>query len=133
MAACIFCKIVRGEIPSFKLLESDKILAYLDIQPLSKGHALVIPKYHGAKLTDIPDDQLAEVLPAAKKIATAIGVENYNILQNNGRLAHQVVDHVHFHIIPKPNEKEGLGIGWPAQQTDMDGLKQLHEALKAKM
>jgi len=133
MAACIFCKIIKGDIPSFKLFESEKILAYLDIQPLSKGHALVIPKHHGAKLTDIPDDQLAEILPAAKKIAAAVGAENYNILQNNGRLAHQVVDHVHFHMIPKPNEQEGLGIGWPAQQTDMDKLKQLHETLKAKM
>jgi diadenosine tetraphosphate (Ap4A) HIT family hydrolase len=54
----------------------------------------VIPKHHGEKLTDIPDDQLAEILPAAKKIAAAVGAENYNILQNNGRLAHQVVDHV---------------------------------------
>jgi len=133
MAACIFCKIIKGDIPSFKLFESDKILAYLDIQPLSKGHALVIPKFHGIKLTDIPDDQLAEILPAAKKIAAAVGAENYNILQNNGRLAHQEVDHVHFHMIPKPNETEGLGIGWPAQKTDMERLKQLHETLKAKM
>lgn len=104
-----------GDIPSLKLFESDKTFAFLDINPLSYGHAvrpaqiaplltvtayslhsqLVIPKFHGAKLTDIPDDSLAELLPVAKKIATATGSQNYNILQNNGRLAHQMVDHVH--------------------------------------
>ncbi|KAJ9203160.1 hypothetical protein DTO166G4_220 [Paecilomyces variotii] len=132
-AACIFCKIIKGDIPSFKLFENDKVFAFLDIQPLSRGHALVIPKFHGAKLTDIPDDDLREILPIAKKIAIASGAENYNVLQNNGRPAHQVVDHVHFHVIPKPNETEGLGIGWPAQATDMDKLKALYEELKAKI
>ncbi|GKZ34651.1 adenosine 5'-monophosphoramidase [Aspergillus brasiliensis] len=132
-AACIFCKIIKGDIPSFKLFESDKVFAFLDIQPLSRGHALVIPKYHGAKLTDIPDEDLQEILPVAKKLAKISGAEDFNILQNNGRIAHQVVDHVHFHMIPKPTEKEGLGIGWPAQETDMDKLKALFEELKSKM
>ncbi|ETN41558.1 uncharacterized protein HMPREF1541_03494 [Cyphellophora europaea CBS 101466] len=132
-AACIFCKIIKGEIPSFKLFESSSVFAFLDIQPLSVGHALVVPKHHGAKLTDIPDDQLKDILPVVKKIAAASGAENWNCLQNNGRLAHQEVDHVHFHMIPKPNETEGLGIGWPAQKSDMDKLKQLHEQLKSKM
>jgi diadenosine tetraphosphate (Ap4A) HIT family hydrolase len=94
---------------------------------------LVIPKHHGEKLVDIPDDSLSEILPVVKKLAAASGAENYNILQNNGRLAHQEVDHVHFHMIPKPNQTEGLGIGWPAQKTDMDALKQLHADLKSKM
>ncbi|GAW24987.1 hypothetical protein ANO14919_145850 [Xylariales sp. No.14919] len=99
MAACIFCRIIKGEIPSFKLFESEKTLAFLDIGPLSKGHALVIPKFHGAKLTDIPDDHLAEILPVAKKLVSATGATDYNILQNNGRIAHQIVDHVHFHMV----------------------------------
>ncbi|KAL5334748.1 HIT-like domain-containing protein [Aspergillus crustosus] len=133
MAACIFCRIIKGEIPSFKLFENDKVFAFLDIQPLSRGHAMVIPKFHGAKLTDIPDSDLTEILPVAKKIAKATGAEDFNILQNNGRIAHQVVDHVHFHIIPKPNETEGLGIKWPAQNADMDKLKEYYEALKSKI
>ncbi|RYP33914.1 hypothetical protein DL767_004541 [Monosporascus sp. MG133] len=133
MAACIFCKIIKGEIPCFKLFESEKTLAYLDIGPLAKGHALVIPKFHGAKLSDIPDEHLGEILPVAKKLVKATGAENYNILQNNGRIAHQVVDHVHFHVIPKPNEKEGLGISWPAQKIDMDELKAYFEEVKSKM
>ncbi|KAI9723622.1 MAG: hypothetical protein M1812_000922 [Candelaria pacifica] len=133
MAACIFCKIVKGDIPSFKLFESERVFAFLDIQPLSKGHAMVIPKHHGAKLTDIPDDSLTEILPVVKKLASAMDAENYNILQNNGRLAHQEVDHVHFHMIPKPNQQEGLGISWPAEKADMDTLKQLFNEIKAKM
>jgi len=133
MAACIFCRIVKGEIPSFKLFESEKVLAFLDIQPLSRGHALVIPKFHGEKLHDIPDDQLSELLPVAKRIATASGAVDYNILQNNGTIAHQVVPHVHVHMIPKPNKEEGLGIHWPAKETDKLQLKALYEEIKAKM
>ncbi|KAK6443613.1 Adenosine 5'-monophosphoramidase [Oleoguttula sp. CCFEE 5521] len=150
-ASCIFCKIIKGEIPSMKVFESDRTFAFLDINPLSYGHALVIPKFHGAKLADIPDDSLQELLPVAKKIALASGAENYNILQNNGKLAHQVVDHVHgllslvtqsgdvntdlheVHMIPKPNEQEGLGINWPQQSVSKDKLTKLLEELKAKM
>ncbi|KAM0797242.1 HIT-like domain-containing protein [Usnea florida] len=133
MAACIFCKIIKGDIPSFKLFESEGVLAFLDVQPLSQGHALVVPKVHGSKLTEIPDEQLEEILPVAKKLAKATGSENYNILQNNGRLAHQEVDHVHFHMIPKPNQQEGLGIGWPATETNMEKLKTYFNEVKARM
>ncbi|KAJ0295699.1 hypothetical protein COL516b_012316 [Colletotrichum fioriniae] len=128
LASCIFCKIIKGEIPCFKLFESEKTLAFLDINPLSRGHALVIPKHHGAKLADIPDDQLSELLPVVKKLVAATGATDYNVLQNNGRIAHQMVDH-----IPKPNETEGLGVGWPQQATDMDKLKALFEDIKSKM
>ncbi|ODA77112.1 hypothetical protein RJ55_07630 [Drechmeria coniospora] len=111
-----------------KIFESDKTLAFLDIGPLSKGHALVIPKYHGAKLADIPDEQLTEILPTLKKLVAATGATEYNILQNNGIMAHQQVNH-----IPKPNETEGLGIVWPATTGDMDKLKKLCEDIKSKM
>ncbi|KAI9666350.1 MAG: Adenosine 5'-monophosphoramidase [Bathelium mastoideum] len=132
-ASCIFCKIIKGEIPSMKLFESEKTLAFLDINPLSLGHALVIPKHHGAKLTEIPDDQLNEILPVVKKLAVAASAEDYNVLQNNGRIAHQQVDHVHFHMIPKPNKEEGLGIGWPQQSPEKDKLQKLFEEIKSKM
>ncbi|KAK7546687.1 HIT-like domain-containing protein [Phyllosticta citricarpa] len=132
-AACIFCKIIKGEIPSMKLFESEKVYAFLDIGPLSAGHSLVIPKHHGAKLHDIPDDALTEILPVAKKIAQAVGCEDYNILQNNGRIAHQLVDHVHFHMIPKPTMEDGLTIGWPAKQPTREELLKQFEDIKSKM
>ncbi|KAK3067258.1 Adenosine 5'-monophosphoramidase [Teratosphaeriaceae sp. CCFEE 6253] len=132
-ASCIFCKIIKGEIPSMKVFESDKTFAFLDINPLSYGHTLIIPKHHGAKLTDIPDEHLTELLPVASRIAKAAGASDFNILQNNGRIAHQVVDHVHIHMIPKPNEKEGLGVGWPQQTVEKEKLQKLLEDIKSKM
>lgn len=131
--SCIFCRIIKGEIPCFKLYESDKTLAFLDINPLSRGHALVVPKFHGEKLLDIPDDSLSEILPVVKRLVSATGAENYNVLQNNGKLAHQEVGHVHFHMIPKPDAIQGLGVGWPQQVTEMDKLKSLYEEIKHKM
>ncbi|TKY87477.1 hypothetical protein EX895_003491 [Sporisorium graminicola] len=132
-ANCIFCKIIAGQIPSLKLYDSEKTYAFLDIGPISEGHALVIPKHHGAKLHDIPDEHLTELLPVAKKIAIATGAEQYNVLQNNGRMAHQMVDHVHFHVIPKPDEKQGLGVGWPATQPAEEELTKLHEQIKGRL
>ena len=93
----------------------------------------MIPKTHAAKLTDVPDSELEAILPVAKKVATAIGCKDYNVLQNNGRIAHQLVDHVHFHVIPKPDEKQGLGIAWPAEETDIEKVKKVFEEVKAKM
>ncbi|KAK9479143.1 HIT-like domain-containing protein [Lipomyces japonicus] len=136
--SCIFCRIIKGEIPSYKVFESSKVYAFLDINPLSEGHTLVIPKYHAAKVHELPDDYLAEILPAAKKIALALGATpddtfQYNLLQNNGALAHQVVPHVHFHVIPKPNEDEGLGVGWPQKESNFDALKASHAKILASL
>ncbi|KAJ3186353.1 Adenosine 5'-monophosphoramidase [Gaertneriomyces sp. JEL0708] len=132
-ANCIFCKIVKGAIPSFKVLETELSYAFLDVGPLARGHALVIPKEHAEFMHQLSDASLADILPVAKKVATALNVPNYNILQNNGKLAHQVVPHVHFHIIPKPNEEEGLGVGWPTKEADKDDMKKLADELVAKI
>eukprot|EP01098_Paradermamoeba_levis_P002748 TRINITY_DN1322_c0_g1_i4.p1 TRINITY_DN1322_c0_g1~~TRINITY_DN1322_c0_g1_i4.p1 ORF type:complete len:151 (+),score=38.94 TRINITY_DN1322_c0_g1_i4:40-453(+) len=130
---CIFCKIIQGKIPSFKVAETAHSFAFVDINPLSKGHILIIPKHHGEKLHQIPEEHLADLLPLTKKIVTALGAENYNILQNNGSIAHQVVMHVHFHLIPKPNHEEGLGIQWPAKTGDKTALGALAAELSAKL
>ncbi|KAL5519724.1 hypothetical protein ACEPAG_1384 [Sanghuangporus baumii] len=133
LASCVFCKIIKGDIPSFKLIETDYSFSFLDIGPIARGHALVIPKDHGEKLTDVDDAYLADTLIVAKRIAKALGSENYNVLQNNGTLAHQIVQHVHFHVIPKPNEETGLVIGWPTQKIQMDELKALQEDIKSRL
>ncbi|KAG9121117.1 hypothetical protein FRC07_003060 [Ceratobasidium sp. 392] len=126
---------VLGEIPSLKLLETQFSYAFLDIGPLSRGHCLVIPKHHGEKLHDIPDEYLADTLPISKKLAIATGAADYNILQNNGKIAHQIVPHVHFHVIPKPaaTDDEGLVIGWPAKQPAKDELQKTFEEIKSKL
>ncbi|CAN3354269.1 adenosine 5'-monophosphoramidase Hnt1p [Diutina catenulata] len=140
-AQCIFCKIIKGEIPSSKLIETPLTYSFLDIQPTADAHCLIIPKYHGAKLHNIPDEYLADILPVVKKLTKVLGLdendtpdgEGYNVLQNNGRIAHQMVDHVHFHLIPKRDEPTGLGVGWPAQETDFDKIGKVHKELLAKI
>lgn len=85
------------------------------------------------KFHELSDETLADILPVAKKVALALGASDYNLLQNNGRIAHQVVDHVHFHIIPKPDGEQGLGVGWPAKDADKADLKTLLEEIKRKL
>lgn len=80
----------------------------MDISPLAEGHTLIIPKYHSERLDDVPDQYLADILPLAKKIALSTGHADYNLLQNNGKMAFQHVPHVHLHLIPKPNLDDGI-------------------------
>jgi histidine triad (HIT) family protein len=114
----IFDKILDGEIPCHKVYEDEHVLAFLDIGPLSLGHTLVIPKERKAHLHELSDEAAAAIGRVLPRLARAVmqvsGCDAYNILQNNGARAHQAVFHVHFHIIPKPDEASGLGIRWPA-------------------
>jgi histidine triad (HIT) family protein len=122
MGETIFSKILRGEIPCHKLYEDAQVLAFLDIAPLALGHAVVIPKEPAPTLDQLSDDSAAavgRVLPRlCRALQAATGTRDYNVLQNNGRPAHQAVDHVHFHIIPKPDDARGLGLKWPAGTLD---------------
>jgi histidine triad (HIT) family protein len=122
MAETVFGKILSGKIPCHKVYEDEKVLAFLDINPLSRGHTLVIPKEAAETLDALSDDSaaaLGRVLPRiCRAVISATGVREYNVLENNGRSAHQAIAHVHFHIIPKPNAREGLGIGWPMMAFD---------------
>ena len=124
MADTVFAKIVRGEIPCNKVYEDDKVLAFLDINPLSAGHTLVVPKEPAETLDRLSDESaaaLGRVLPRlCRAVVAATGVREYNVLENNGTSAHQAIDHVHFHIIPKPNARDGLGIGWPVRTLERE-------------
>jgi histidine triad (HIT) family protein len=131
----IFAKILRGEIPCHKIYEDDHVLAFLDVMPLSRGHTLVIPKQEVATLDKLSDEASAaigRVLPRiSRAVLAATGAKAFNVLQNNGELAHQAVFHVHFHIIPKYDDASGLGIGWPAGKLQ-DGAA-LAQAIVAKL
>lgn len=122
MSESIFDKILSGAIPCHKVYEDEQVLAFLDINPLSTGHTLVIPKEPAKTLDALSDESAAALGKALPRICRAVmavtGVMEYNVLENNGMSAHQAVPHVHFHIIPKPNHSEGLGIGWPARALD---------------
>lgn len=116
MADTVFARILRGEIPCHRIYEDVSVLAFLDVNPLSRGHTLVIPKEPAATLDQLSDDAAAaigRVLPRiSRAVLAATGARAFNVLQNNGREAHQVVFHVHFHIIPKHDDGTGLGVGW---------------------
>jgi histidine triad (HIT) family protein len=122
MGDTIFARIVRGQIPCHRIYEDDQVLAFLDINPLSTGHALVIPKEPAETMDRLSDEAaaaLGRVLPRICRAVIAVtGVREYNVLENNGTGAHQAIPHVHFHIIPKPNAREGLGIGWPMRTLE---------------
>lgn len=132
MSDCIFCKIVEGEIPSYKIYEDDYVYAFLDIACDTYGHTLVIPKKHCENVMDCDSVSLAHILPAIQKIANHYvqdcGFSGVNILNASGESAQQSVFHLHFHVIPR---KEGDGVdAWPFQgKLDLD-LKQVAEALK---
>lgn len=93
----------------------------------------VIPKYHCEKLHELPPEEMADIGPLLVKVATAIGATDYNLLQNNGSIAHQVVKHVHFHLIPKPDSAQGLGIKWPSQETDHVRFANLATTISGKL
>ena len=129
---CVFCAIAAGEIPSFKVYEDDLVLAYLDINPCSKGHTLVIPKAHTAGLLETSDETLAALLARVKKVAAhlkeALPCDGFNILQNNGAAAGQSVFHIHFHIVPRYAGGEALT--FKSVAGDMEALKALAERLR---
>lgn len=133
--ATIFTKIISGEIPCHKVYEDDKVFGFLDIGPLSPGHTLVIPKEPAPTLDQLSDDSAAaigRILPRlCRAVMKATGTSDYNILQNNGAPAHQVVMHVHFHIIPKPNAETGLGIDWPSEKIDHTAAAELAKRITA--
>ncbi|MFT5285913.1 MAG: histidine triad (HIT) family protein [Planctomycetota bacterium] len=119
----IFGKILDGEIPCHRVYEDEHVLAFLDVYPLSPGHTLVIPKERVAHLHEMSEDQsaaLGRVLPKiVRMVLHATGATQYNLLQNNGAEAHQAVFHVHFHIIPRMDDR-GLGIKWKAGSLEAD-------------
>lgn len=139
MADTIFSKIIRGEIPCHRVYEDGHVLAFLDIFPLSKGHTLVIPKQAVETVDQLSEESAAavgRVLPrVCRAVMKATGCRAYNILQNNGSLAHQAVMHVHFHIIPKFDSGQGAGLGitWPAGKLDAKDGEAMARAIVAAM
>lgn len=139
MNDCVFCKIVAGEIPCHKLYEDDHLLAFLDVGPLGDGHSLIIPKQHIVRL-DEADESNAAMLAAiggvaaklGKAVSSAVGCEGWNLLQNNGEIAGQVVMHVHFHVIPR-RDGDGLGYRWNPGELDGEKAKALREKIAAGM
>lgn len=129
-ANCIFCKIATGEIPSRALYEDDDFKVILDLEPATKGHALILPKSHADNLYELPDEIAEKVLKLAKQMAInmteKLGADGFNLVQNNGTVAGQTVHHFHMHLIPRYAD-DGQDINWEKSQPsseDLDAVKE---------
>ena len=132
MPDCIFCKIVKGDIPCNKIYENDRVLAFLDLQPVNPGHTLVIPKKHFQNLLDIPEDLLCEMMVVVKKLSKviikAVNADGFNIGINNNETAGQGIFHMHIHIMPRfKNDGRKL---WPGKPMPQEQLKEIENKIK---
>ena len=124
----IFTKIINGQLPCHRVFENEHVLAFLDINPLSEGHTLVVPKRQTERLDQLTLDEAAELgrvlAKVARRVVAATAAAGYNILQNNGRVSGQEVPHVHFHIIPR-RDGDGLGYRWHPKPASQEALATL--------
>jgi histidine triad (HIT) family protein len=130
---CIFCKIIAGEIPSYKIYEDDHSFAFLDISPIARGHTLVVSKTHVEFLSDMDPDDIGEMFKAVGKVGDSIQKNlkpaGINYLVNQGKAAGQLIPHVHCHVIPK-NEGEGLDYTWGKADVSEEEMKEIAERIK---
>ena len=135
MNDCLFCKIINGEIPATKVYEDDNVLAFLDIHPVNLGHTLIVPKIHSDGLLDADDKVLEQMIVVTKKVAAAIlrglGYEAFNLEQNNGKIAGQVIPHLHWHIVPRTAD-DGL-THWPGKEYGVGEAEKLAEKIKIEI
>lgn len=133
---CVFCKIGRGEIPSFTVFENENWKAILDIAPASKGHIILFPKEHTENIFTLSEKQSEEVFPIVKKIADALKrtvcCEGINILQNNGEVAGQTVFHFHIHLIPR-YEKDTVQFSWENRTYQNEEMQIIADGIKKHM
>jgi histidine triad (HIT) family protein len=133
---CIFCKIVAGQIPSFKLLEDDETIAFMDINPVNPGHALAVAKGHWPTVDVIPSEVLGAVARSAQRVAMAVMKElkpvGVNLLQANGVGAGQSVPHLHIHIMPRRPD-DNLVLNWQPKPGEMAEIEAMCKQLKAAL
>jgi histidine triad (HIT) family protein len=133
---CIFCKIIRGEIPCFKVLEDADVLALMDVNPIVPGHVLVIPKHHAKDILETPLDCVGKAFAGAGRAARAVqktlAPDGINILQANGPGAKQSVFHLHVHVIPRGMD-DGLSMNWELAPGDMDQIGRLAEQIASNV
>ncbi len=132
---CIFCKLVKGEIPSKIVFENDDNLAFLDINPVSEGHTIVIPKKHFTTLEKTPEEEVIKLFLTVKEVAemiyTKLDIDGYNVIQNNYKAAGQHVDHSHVHIIPRSNRDMKIRLTIPRNSASNEELEKVLKKIKS--
>lgn len=139
MSECIFCKIIDGSIPSAKIYEDEHVYAFMDIMPLTKGHALVIPKNHKENVYDLSEEEASNLFKVVPKIASALketfGPVGMNLLNNNGAPAGQSVFHFHLHFIPRYDQTDGFRPTWNTKEKTFtpEIIQDLAKEIEAKL
>lgn len=134
MDDCIFCKITKGEVPSYKVYEDEKTFAFLDINPINAGHTLVVPKNHASKITEAEEEDLIALAKALKKVIKGIedglDVDNLNVFVNQGEDAGQIIPHLHYHVTPR-HKGDGVKFDMPQRKLSEEEFADLVEKIKS--
>lgn len=134
MPDCIFCQIIRGQLPCAKIYEDERVISFLDINPVNPGHTLVVPKSHYRTLFEVPEEDLSACTQVAQKVARAVfkgtNAAGLNFIQNNLRPAGQLIDHVHFHLIPRYPQDNFL-TSWPGKPYQQGELEKVLKKITA--
>ena len=134
MEECIFCKIVKGEIPSYKVYEDEKTLAFLDVNPINVGHTLIMPKNHVSKISMAEEEDLLALTKALKKVIKAVenslGVDDLNVFVNQGRDAGQLIPHLHYHVVPR-RKGDGVNFDVPQRKLSEEEFKNVVEKIRS--
>lgn len=133
---CIFCKIIRGEIPSIRIYADDRSFAFMDINPVAPGHCLVVPRHHAENIFTTPPHASAAAMATVSRVAKAVDAalrpDGINVLQANGPGANQSVFHTHFHVLPRSTD-DGLTMNWGLNPGDMDEISVVAEKIRAEL
>ncbi len=134
--ACVFCRILKGEISAQKVYEDPRVFAILDINPVARGHTLVIPKDHHETWNDLPADLAQDLAKAAQAVARGVlkatGAEGFNLLMNNRRCSGQAIDHAHFHVIPRKAD-DGVKYNWQTKPYEAGQIEKVGEAVRSAL
>ena len=136
MAECVFCRIVAGELPAFKLYEDEDYLAFLDLNPVAEGHCLVVPKKHCVNLFDFDAASSSKYLEVVRLVALrvckSVGATDFNVVNASGRAAQQSVDHLHFHVVPRVAD-DGIDLWFHGRKKfSRDELETLARAVNSE-
>ena|ERR1051326_8353232 len=130
---CVFCKILKGEIPAQKVYEDARTVAILDINPVASGHTLVMPRDHFEMWTDLPADLASALAVSAQAVARGVvkatGAQGFNLLMNNHRCSGQAIPHAHYHVIPRKTD-DGVAYKWPARPYPAGEIEKAADAIR---
>ena len=133
---CLFCEIARGAIPSATIYEDSHFRVFLDVNPATRGHALIVPREHFDNIYDMDAETAGRIFSLATCIARAmrdgLGCDGLNVVQNNGRVAGQTVNHFHLHLIPR-YEDDGLNLLWPQKEITKEEMETIRKSIKDKI